>query len=142
VELVSSTEVPAVAPPPGASDEEIRAWRRDSRYFDENRQVLVIYASDRPLDVARVRAESFKRMGYESNALAAAVAGPPPVELVSRYFLERIFYTHIVPQARLSPFLQLDPGVLLTDQYAPVDNLMAEVFRYRDRYRPDQDRDE
>jgi hypothetical protein len=46
-----------------------------------------------------------------------------------------------VPQDRLSPHLQLDPGVLLTDQYAPVDNLMAELFRYRDRYRPEQ-RDE
>ena len=54
VELVSSTEVPAVTHPPDAREEEIRAWRRESRYFDENRQVLVIYASDRPLDVARV----------------------------------------------------------------------------------------
>jgi hypothetical protein len=61
--------------------------------------------------------------------------------MIRRYFLDRIFYTHVVPQDRLSPHLQLDPGVLLTDQYAPVDNLMAELFRYRDRYRPEQ-RDE
>jgi spermidine synthase len=141
VELVSSVDVPEGSPPAGAAEDEIRAWRRESRSFDEDRQVLVIYASDRPLDVTRVRAESFKRMGYENNALAAAVAGPPPVEMIRRFFLDRIFYTHIVPQDRLSPYLQLDPGVLLTDQYAPVDNLMAELFRYRDRYRPEQ-RDE
>ena len=32
--------------------------------------------------------------------------------------------------------LASDAGVVLTDQYAPVDNLMAEVFRYRYMNRP------
>lgn len=36
---------------------------------------------------------------------------------------------------RLAPYLAEDPGVLLTDQYAPVDNLMAELFKYRNKGR-------
>ena len=31
----------------------------------------------------------------------------------------------------LAPFLEREPGLVLTDQYAPVDYLMAEVFRRR-----------
>ena len=41
------------------------------------------------------------------------------------------FFTRLVPPKVLAPFLEREPGVLLTDQYAPVDYLMAEVFRRR-----------
>ena len=40
-------------------------------------------------------------------------------------------HSHEVPAARLEKYLAADPGVILTDQYAPVDNLMADVFRNR-----------
>jgi hypothetical protein len=111
------------------------------RDFDESRQVLVIYAADRPLDEDRVREEAIVQSGYGANRMAAAVAGAPAVECMT-HSLQQNFYTHMVPSSRLAPFLESDPGVLLTDQYAPVDNLMAEVFRYRDRYRPEQEREE
>ena len=39
--------------------------------------------------------------------------------------------TVLVPPERLKKFTDREPGVLLTDQYCPVDNLMAEVFRKR-----------
>jgi hypothetical protein len=86
----------------------LRKWKND-------RQVLVIYASDRPLDPDRLRAEVGRQ-------LEAVPEGNRPG-----------FYTNVIPADRLAPFLAADPGVLLTDQYAPVDNLMAEVFRYRER---------
>ena len=40
------------------------------------------------------------------------------------------------PMRLLAPYLDAPPRVVLTDQYAPVDNLMADVFRYRYRPRP------
>jgi hypothetical protein len=43
------------------------------------------------------------------------------------------FYTHILPDEFLEPFLRQEPGLILTDQFAPVDNLMADVFRRRNR---------
>jgi spermidine synthase/MFS family permease len=141
VELVSSSPIPSAEPPAGAGDEERKEWRREVRALEENRQVLVIYAADRPLDEERVRAEVMKRKGYSGNPHAAAVAGSPAIELMGP-ILKRGFYTHTIPQSRLAPFLEADPGVLLTDQYAPVDNLMAEVFRYRYRYRPDQKKED
>ena len=42
--------------------------------------------------------------------------------------LERPF-THRLRPAEADRLLTDDPGVVLTDQYAPVDNLMAPVFR-------------
>ena len=103
--------------------------------------MLVIYAADRPLDQDRIRAEAASRKGHGSNPVAAAVAGLPAVEVMGTQLKDN-FYTHTIPQDRLAPFLEADPGVMLTDQYAPVDNLMAGVFRYRYRYRPEQKRDD
>jgi predicted membrane-bound spermidine synthase len=93
-----------------------RSWRRD-------RAVWVIYASDQPFDLAAVREATARANGYYP---AAAAAGAAPAEAVTPGA-----YTHPVPDDRLQPFLKDDPGVILTDQYAPVDNLMADVFRKR-----------
>jgi spermine/spermidine synthase len=141
VELVSFIEVPPPTAPANATENELNLWQWRLRNFEEYRHVLVIYAADRPLDEERIRAEGFKRRGYESNVPAAAIAGEPAVE-VMRPILDKHFYTHTVPAAQLAPFLEADPGVFLTDQYAPVDNLMAEVFRYRYRKRPEEKRQE
>ena len=142
VELVSAGAVPSSSPDIVASDEERKKWRKQIRNFEENRQVLVIYASDRPLDEDRVRTEAYKRMNFGANAPTSAVVGVAVAESISRAAFQNVFYTHTVPSSRLAPFLEADPGVMLTDQYAPVDNLMAEVFRYKDRYRPEQKRED
>ena len=105
VELLSSEEVPPADPPPGATPEDVRRWAAARDHFEKNRHVYAIYAAARPLDAADLRAHT-------------AAAGAPS-------------YTHPVPAARLQPFLDRDPGVVLTDQFAPVDNLMADVFRRR-----------
>jgi spermidine synthase/MFS family permease len=73
-------------------------------YTPADRQVYVIYAADRPLDLA-----------------ALARDGPPKP------------LTHRLPPGETERLLAQDPGLLLTDQYAPVDNLMAEVFRRREQ---------
>jgi len=105
--------------------------------------VLVIYASDQPLNIERVRAESYRRMNVLPRAaFGAALARQADggvgvaVAALAHGFFETAFFTHPIPAGRLAPFLAADPGVFLTDQFAPVDNLMAEVFRYRYRDRP------
>lgn len=76
----------------------------------EARQVYVIYASRKPLDV-----EELRKKWEQAPGTRPAVG----------------FHTNLVPDTRLEPFLRQEPGIVLTDQYAPVDNLMAEVFRRR-----------
>jgi len=141
VELISSDNVPPSEPPPGASEDELSLWSWRLRNFEEYRHVMVIYAADGPLDENRIRAEAFRRRGYASNEPAAAVSGEPAVRVIAP-ILDKHYYTHTIPARQLAPFLEADPGVFLTDQYAPVDNLMAEVFRYRYRNRPEQKRKE
>ena len=78
-----------------------------------DRAVYVLYGSDRPLDLAEVRAvaeEAYARAGADRKA-----------------------FTHVLEKGRLEQFLSARPAVVLTDQYAPVDNLMAEVFRRRNQ---------
>ena len=64
-----------------------------------------------PLDLADVQAvarEAYARLGEEK----------PP-------------YIHAMEPDRLEQFLNQRPKMVLTDQYAPVDNLMSSIFRNR-----------
>jgi spermidine synthase len=75
------------------------------------RHVFIVYGSDRPIDLAEVRAtaeEAYARRGQERPA-----------------------YIHMLQPDRLEFFLNQRPKLVLTDQYAPVDNLMSAVFRNR-----------
>jgi hypothetical protein len=76
-----------------------------TKYEPDEQQVYVIYASDRPLDLG-------------------ALARHGPVKP----------FTHRLRPGETERLLAKDGGVLLTDQYAPVDNLMAAVFRRRQEY--------
>jgi hypothetical protein len=115
------------------------------------RQVLVIYASDHPLNLAELRAAvaeqvvpSFTSASRVGNALTRM----QPLGGMQHFFamtslkpkdgdeeLGAIFMTHRAPPCVLQPYLDTPPRIVLTDQYAPVDNLMMDVFRYRDRGR-------
>lgn len=127
VVLLSATSPPAATPPDADDPDEYAWWERWSANWPLTRQVYVIYASDRPLDEKELRTPTYRAYGYNpegysptvSAAAGSAIGISPP------------FHTHVVPDALLAPFLERDPGVILTDQYAPVDNLMAEVFRRR-----------
>jgi spermidine synthase/MFS family permease len=148
VELVSSTEVPSETPPADATPDELKKWRAALRKFEVERQVLVIYAADRPLDVEKSLKEARRQLNYPQKAAIGMAVGAGSGFATGALFgaLEHAasgfaFYTNVIPSARLAPFLAADPGILLTDQFAPVDNLMAEVFRYRYRSRP-EDKDD
>jgi spermidine synthase len=81
----------------------------------ESRTVFIVYGSDEPIDVADIRAvaqESFARQGREKLA-----------------------HIHMLEPERLEYYLGQRPKLVLTDQYAPVDNLMSGVFRERARER-------
>ena len=73
-------------------------------YLPDDQQVYVIYAADRPLDL---------------EALARHGPAKP--------------FTHRLRPGEIERLLANDAGVVLTDQYAPVDNLMAAVFRRREQ---------
>ena len=109
-----------------------------------SRAVYVIYASEKPLNVtamkeavraqfygetvslspkaAEMRGEHLTAFGGVLSGAAVSATPPPPP-----------FHSHVIPQEWLAPFLEKDPGVILTDQFAPVDNLMAEAFRNRNK---------
>ncbi|HKA06078.1 MAG TPA: fused MFS/spermidine synthase [Gemmataceae bacterium] len=79
----------------------------------EGRFVFIVYGSDEPFDLAEVRAtaaEAYARIGREHAP-----------------------FTHQLSQERLEYHLSTKPALILTDQYAPVDNLMANVFRERSK---------
>jgi spermidine synthase len=119
-----------------------------------DRQVYVIYASDRPLNLTALRAAVSSQVvpGFSAASTIGGVASgmqasggiPIPNVLaatalqpsINKEELEGIFMTNRVPQALLQPYLDTPPRIILTDQFAPVDNLMADVFRYRYRNRP------
>jgi spermidine synthase len=82
--------------------------------------VLVLYAADHPLDLDAVRAATRKP---RSDAHAAVASNAAAVPLA--------WFTHRPPPGELERLLAAHPPLILTDQFAPVDNLMANEFRQR-----------
>jgi len=73
------------------------------------RTVFIVVGSEQPLDVADVRAvaeEVYLRQGHERRA-----------------------FTHQLSHESLEHYLAGRRKIILTDQYAPVDNLMSPIFR-------------
>ena len=79
-------------------------------YYPFNRGVYCIYASDRPLDLGLLE-KQVRAQGQEG------------------------LWTFRPPALEVERMLQR-PAVTLTDQYAPVDNMMSGVFRVRESVRP------
>lgn len=75
----------------------------------KGRHVYVIYGAEHPIDLANIRA-----VAKETYIKQDEIKDP---------------YCHKLEQERLEHFLRLKPKIVLTDQYAPVDNLMSGVFR-------------
>jgi predicted membrane-bound spermidine synthase len=94
------------------------------------REVFVIYASDRPLDLEILRQAAPKQTA--SRGMMAAIGGV----LAGKPTSPEPILTHRVSPGDLKRYLDAPPRIILTDQYAPVDNLMADEFRYRYRKRP------
>jgi spermidine synthase len=126
VHLLASTDPPTADRPADAKAAE--EWDGRVAAWAAGRQVYVIYASDWPLDLGVLRAttEAAAPRQLVWPDAKTAILGPAAATVP-----EVPFYTRLVQPAVLEPFLTREPGVILTDQYAPIDNLMAEVFRRR-----------
>jgi MFS family permease len=113
--------------------------------WDRGRQVMVIYASDKPFRPEALHAAHPGTFAGPARtvtlpfALPGVPGGGPAVPAVPVAVWEYVEIrsvgarTVLVPPERLKPYTDREPGVVLTDQYAPIDNLMAEVFRLRER---------
>ena len=99
------------------------------------RSVYVIRGSDQPLDMVGMQAAIIRdRLTTPATMVPPAVYSPP-VELIPWYvaywWTER--YSNPLDEETTERLLN-DPAykqIILTDQYCPVDNLMADVFRER-----------
>ena len=76
--------------------------RGDSNWRSPRRQTYVIAGANQPLDVTDLKN-------------AAAQAG-------------RLSTTEVMPKAEFDLWIMEDPGVVLTDNYAPVDNMLAPLY--------------
>ena len=100
-------------------------------YDTEMRQVYVIYASDRPLNLEALRDAVAPALHTDQPGWLAAIGFAAAAH--AKHHEAR---THQIPPELLQPYLEAQPRVILTDQFAPVDNLMADEFRYRYHIRP------
>jgi len=87
----------------------------------DGQNVLVLYAADRPLDLDELRRATRKPPADLQAAVASAAGAAAQPQ----------WFTHRPPAADVARLLDAGPPLVLTDQYAPVDNLMAGVFRHR-----------
>ncbi len=97
-------------------------------YDPDARQVYVIYAADTPFDPQLLRDQVAAMRARESRPphLHAAVAGAAGADA-----LFGDLYTRRLPEGQFEYLLQIRPTVILTDQFAPVDYMMADVFSRR-----------
>jgi spermidine synthase len=116
----------------------------DPSNFDDtkNRRVYVIYGSDEPLNMKALRESMGKhydaakshRLISEASAAASTVVGPDATIHLGllRAWNEARIWTNAIDAKQLEKIESMRKGLLLTDQFAPVDNLMSDVFRKRE----------
>lgn len=99
-------------------------------YNPNDRQVYVIYASDTPLDLGLLRQQvsAMREKEYGATQLHAAAAGAAGANAKLGEL-----YTRHLPGGSFEDMLTDRPAVILTDQFAPVDYMMADVFSRRTR---------
>jgi spermidine synthase len=78
----------------------------EEAFHQLDRSVLVLYAADQPLDKVKLKSAVAHQIDVASD-------------------------TYVVPQAVVDGMLSKGKPVVLTDQYAPTDDLMRQVFRKR-----------
>lgn len=97
--------------------------------------VYVIYGADHPLPLAEITADAKEWDRRRAAGLAAAAAAPlvelGPARAMAGWLADRPAYSHTLDRPRLDRHLKAGKTIVLTDQYAPVDNLMSDVFRNR-----------
>jgi hypothetical protein len=124
------------------------AGTNEGTTWDRTRRVMVIYASDSPFDMKTLQNAVPKRISADGIVKVMAHGGNLLLELhnsiaaaVVRFVVavkaepvrQSVVRTVPIASERLKPYLMQEPGIVLTDQYCPIDNLMAEVFRLRNK---------
>jgi spermidine synthase len=79
--------------------------------YPKYRSVFIVYGSDHPLDLAEIKAVAEEAYARDGEPLPARI--------------------HMLAPESLEGFLAGHRKIVLTDQYAPVDNLMSQIFRER-----------
>ncbi|WP_029629790.1 fused MFS/spermidine synthase [Zavarzinella formosa] len=100
----------------------------------ENRNVYVIYGSDKPLDlegIQKVTREFNESLATKVDAVAALGTFLTPVMEGAASVIRERDYSKVFEEAKMDEYLAQRPKLILTDQYAPVDNLMGGVFLKR-----------
>jgi spermidine synthase len=133
--LLTTSETPTLSPDMPLGARQAVEWQFQEGAKD--RHVYVIYGSDRPIDLRGMHAKNVevailrkKPLPFEGRVV---FLNPRLFSVMRVDMMKPRFYTHILPDEFLEPFLRQEPGLILTDQFAPVDNLMADVFRRRNR---------
>jgi predicted membrane-bound spermidine synthase len=114
-----------------------------AKLWHEERHVLVIYASNTAFSHAALENAVRKAMPDTRLPLSTFAAGEVPVPGAGPAHAARLgpagiapkpfVYTKLVDPALLKTYTDREPGLVLTDQFCPIDNLMADVFRRRER---------
>ncbi len=101
------------------------------------RNVYVIYGSDVPLDLAGVRkvtAAFNEQLAATPEGLATLGTVFSPMLTAAADAVRQRDYSKTFDKEEMDKVLAERPALILTDQYAPVDNLMGGVFL--NRYKP------
>jgi hypothetical protein len=120
-------------------------FRDEHDDLEVNRNVYIIYGSDRPIDVKAIHETTKELRGKQTADLRAMLAIAPIPKLfepLRHAFTEwcETPWCEVLPDSDAETLLKnhrepLGRGgpLILTDQRCPVDNLMSEVFRDRER---------
>lgn len=123
--MLESFKYVEILDPSGFHDDE-------GRPNTKGRHVYVIYGADHPLALGDVRAVT-KEFNLRASLLLLpfadpAIPGSEYFRMAATMVRERKIFSHKMDQQELEGYLQKGPKLILTDQYAPVDNLMGKVF--------------
>jgi hypothetical protein len=79
----------------------------------------------------------YDHIGISTNVIVASPKNLDADDFVKaiRGEQQREMTAHVMPQERLQRYLAEHPSVILTDDYVPVDNLIAPIFEERFGYR-------
>lgn len=101
------------------------------------RHVYIIYGSDSPFPLAEVRASAKEADARRAAVINAVGNIPSPaqqwLQAAGTWLKDRPPYTHVLDHADLEENLARGRTIILTDQFAPTDDLMKSVFRNRNK---------
>ncbi len=111
----------------------LRGWRECRRaildrreHLDDAHALICAHPAHAPLQ-ARKQVLAAREKEYGAADTHAAFAGAAVVESSMAYL-----YTRRLPDGEFEKLLAMQPAVVLTDQFAPVDYMMADVFSRRE----------